>query len=309
LPDADHAPAFWSDVATAFKDDDGVIFELFNEPFPDSNRDSAAGWQCWSSGNCSVPVSCQAQPNRCGDAGPMTYTSVGMKSLVKTVRDAGAKNLILLGGLQYSNALTQWLTYRPDDANLAAAWHVYNNNSCANPACWNGAPATVAAQVPIVATEIGQNDCGGNFISAFMQWLDDHGQSYLAWSWDVYGGTCAPPDAGSMRPSPWPLISSYATGAPKNAYGQTYHDHLLSIDNAFSDAAALDAATGADGGFGDGAVLPDATSDSTAADTATDSAGDGAAATDTAIPDTAAPDDATPDVDGPDAAVSVGGDL
>ncbi len=50
MPDADHAVDFWTDVATTFANDDGVVFELYNEPFPDSNHDSTTAWQCWRDG-------------------------------------------------------------------------------------------------------------------------------------------------------------------------------------------------------------------------------------------------------------------
>jgi endoglucanase len=50
MPDLTNAPAFWTDVAGTFKGDGAVIFELFNEPYPDSNKDSTAGWQCWQQG-------------------------------------------------------------------------------------------------------------------------------------------------------------------------------------------------------------------------------------------------------------------
>src|SRR5438045_3424395 len=32
MPDADHSPAFWTSVATFFKADPAVLFELYNEP-------------------------------------------------------------------------------------------------------------------------------------------------------------------------------------------------------------------------------------------------------------------------------------
>ena len=35
MPDSAQAVPFWSSVATAFKDKDAVIFDLFNEPYPD----------------------------------------------------------------------------------------------------------------------------------------------------------------------------------------------------------------------------------------------------------------------------------
>src|SRR5215207_757626 len=35
MPDRDHSVTFWSQVANAFKTNSSVIFELFNEPYPD----------------------------------------------------------------------------------------------------------------------------------------------------------------------------------------------------------------------------------------------------------------------------------
>ncbi len=82
--------------------------------------------------------------------------------------------MILLGGLEYSNALTQWLAYAPVDptGNLGAAWHIYSNNACVADTCWDMAPEMVAATVPLVATEIGESDCMGGFITQVMNWLD-----------------------------------------------------------------------------------------------------------------------------------------
>jgi hypothetical protein len=150
----------------------------------------------------------------------LTYQAAGMQSLVDAIRAAGANQLVLLGGLEYSNALTQWLTYQPTDAqaNLAAAWHVYNYNACGSLSCYTTVVAPVAATVPVVATEIGEDDCSGAFISPLMAWLDSQWQSYAAWTWDTWGTAC-----GSYS-----LITSYA-GAATSPYGQTYHDHLASL--------------------------------------------------------------------------------
>lgn len=46
MADLDHGPAFWSSVATTFKEFPGVIFDLYNEP-------DVSNWECWQSG-CSV---------------------------------------------------------------------------------------------------------------------------------------------------------------------------------------------------------------------------------------------------------------
>src|SRR5438132_10294484 len=123
MPDLDHSATFWSQVATTFKGNDTVIFELFNEPFPDGNRDTAEAWTCWRGG---------------GTCAEVTFQVAGMQTLVSAVRDAGATNVIALGGARYSNALSQWLTYKPTDPlnNLVAAWHVYEFTPCNNVSCY-----------------------------------------------------------------------------------------------------------------------------------------------------------------------------
>ena len=57
-----------------------------------------------------------------------------MQSLVNAVRGAGASNVLMLGGVAYSNDLSQWLAHEPTDPlhNLAASWHSYNFNSCSS---------------------------------------------------------------------------------------------------------------------------------------------------------------------------------
>jgi hypothetical protein len=198
MPDADHALAFWGDVASTLGSHDNVIFEPFNEPYPDSNTDSDAAWECWQKG---------------GSCPGVGYESAGMQAIVDSIRNTGAKNVILLGGVTYSNSLSQWLAHMPDDPekNLGAAWHIYNFNACADAGCWDSNGAPVLAKVPVVATEIGENDCDGAFIEPLMSWLDAHGGGYVAWTWDTWG-YCLD------------LIQSY-DGKPTK-YGQAYKDHL-----------------------------------------------------------------------------------
>jgi subtilisin family serine protease len=50
---------------------------------------------------------------------------------------------------------------------------------------------------PFVATEIGESDCRGTFITPLMEFLDQHGLGYLAWSWNAFG-PCRP-TAGAVR--------------------------------------------------------------------------------------------------------------
>ena len=223
--DADYAATFWADVATTFLDDDGLILEPFNEPFPDGNKDSDAAWACWRDG-------CLANQYAVGSNTPTgMYQAAGMQSIVDAIRATGSTHIILLGGVQYSNALTQWLAHKPNDplGQLGAAWHLYQFNACVLPTCWDAAPAAVAAAVPLVATEIGEDDCMGVFVSPLMQWLDGHGAGYLAWSWNA-GTACMPaPMPGRGGGRPWAIVTSYSTGAPNGGYAQAFYDHLAGL--------------------------------------------------------------------------------
>ena len=199
--DRDHSVTFWTQVAAAFKGNDAVLLEPHNEPYPDNNSDTAAAWRCWRDG---------------GTCSGMSYQAAGMQEIVTAIRGTGATNVILLGGVEYSNALSQWLTYRPSDPlnNVAAAWHVYNFNVCASTTCWTNTVGLVAAQVPVVATEIGDDSCSATFMNSVMSWLDTRGLGYLAWTWDTWGTAC----------SDIALISDFA-GTP-TTYGQIYKTHL-----------------------------------------------------------------------------------
>jgi hypothetical protein len=208
MPDAAQAVPFWRSVARTFGGNDAVFFDLFNEPYPEraDNYNEAVGWQCWLHGGSSCIG--------------ISYPVAGMQTLVNTVRSTGAGNVIMLGGLAYSNDLTQWLQYEPSDPrhNLVASWHSYNFNTCAALACWTSQIAPVIARVPVVPGEIGENDCAGTYINPLMSWLDSTRTGYLAWTWDAWAGACA---TGPV------LITDY-NGAP-TAYGAAYQAHLKAL--------------------------------------------------------------------------------
>jgi endoglucanase len=207
MPDAAQSIPFWTSVARAFKSNDAVIFDLFNEPFPERAVGGSApeGWRCWLRGG--------------GACTGISYPVAGMQSLVTAIRAAGASNVIMLGGLEYANDLRQWLRHEPADPdhNLAAAWHSYNFNTCGTRSCWASQIAPVIAKVPVVAGEIGENDCADSYIRRLMKWLDARSTSYLAWAWNA-NFTC------SGGPG---LITGYS-GTP-TAYGAGYRSHLRSL--------------------------------------------------------------------------------
>ena len=81
--------------------------------------------------------------------------------------------------------------------------------------------------MPVVATEIGQDDCEGDFISPLMSFLDQHGGGYLAWSWNVQG-QCVAASNGNQG-NPWPLIDHFEAANPNSAYAAAFRDHVLEM--------------------------------------------------------------------------------
>jgi endoglucanase len=213
MADEDHSPAFWQSVASYFKDDHHLIFDLFNEPYPDSNRDTTAAWQCVRDGGTCPGVS---------------FPVAGMQQLVNVVRATGATQPLMIAGPQYAGDVDQWLQYEPADPlhQLVASVHIYEPGAapCAPAACWDAQLAPVAAQVPVVIGELGSKDCTAGSTEPLLNWSDGHGVSYLAWAWNV--GSC------SGEPS---LITNYG-GTPTQTYGQGYRDHLAGLTGTSSDS-------------------------------------------------------------------------
>jgi hypothetical protein len=214
MPDARYAPAFWASVARSFASNPAVIFDLFNEPYPDNNTDSAASWRCVLRGSAG------------GTCHGLGYQATGMQHLLDVVRHTGATNVVMVGGPQYAGDLDRWTQYAPADPlhQLAASIHIYWRNRahpdyspCYRATCWQQVLAPLSAHVPIVTGEFGELDCGDTLYPPFLRFADQHGISYLAWAW--FTGWCA------SEPS---LITSYRAGAP-TGYGAWYRKHLRSL--------------------------------------------------------------------------------
>jgi endoglucanase len=236
MPDADHAPTFWSQVAVAYAGNGSVIFDLFNEPF-------ITDWGCWLKGG-----SCAK------DNGGASFTSAGMATLLKAVRAAGAQNVVIMGGLGYSSDFSQWVASvnsiptlpSPLDGlsltNVAASWHEYDFGGTGCPSQYNGystsshcntgqmtaasasIPSVLSAGFPLVLGESGiaayqtttpfsaaQVSELETWYGGFLDWVEAQGQGYLAWDWNTSG-------------SPY-LLTSYS-GTPTPGFGVTYKAHL-----------------------------------------------------------------------------------
>lgn len=198
MANRDHSIDMWRSVAETFRDDHGLLFELFGEPSIDD-------WECWRDG--------------CDLNG---YPVAGMQSLVDAVRSAGATQPVIVSGLRYANDLSQWLEFAPTDpANqLAAGFHLYNFNACITVECWDAEIAPIIEVAPVVTTEFGEDLCTGQFIQSFVDWADPQELSYLAWGFNSQDSCSRGPalltdDAGSTTIS-----------------GEIYRNHLLTAASA-----------------------------------------------------------------------------
>lgn len=210
MADADHAPSFWSSVASSFRADPGVVFDLFNEPFLEtSNAQTPDPWACWRNG-CVVNA---------GNGIGAPWHSAGMQQLVDAVRGAGARQPVLVAGLRWADDMTGWLSHRPSDSagQEAASFHLYNFNACVTSACWDSQVVPVAAAVPVVTTELGENDCAHGFIDGYMAWADAHDVSYLGWAWNSDFNCNSGPG----------LVSDY--GGTPTGFGVGLKNHLAAL--------------------------------------------------------------------------------
>jgi hypothetical protein len=189
------------------------MFDLFSEP-------EQIPWPCWENG-CTI--------------GGQQY--VGMQHLVDAVRQTGARQPLLLGGVEWSSNLSEWLHYEPIDPlhQLIASVHTYSFTACGSTVCWNGELAKVAQHVPVVAGEFGASSCTPTFSKRFMKWADKHYVSYLAWAW--LPGPCT---------ISGPLISDYSGAS--TTYGAAVKEHFSALYAAGSGNVGSVTAAAAVGG-------------------------------------------------------------
>jgi endoglucanase len=205
MADAEHSLDFWRSVANEFRENHGVVFDLFNEPRPEVN------WACWENG-------CEVEDQYFG-----RYPVTGMRQLVEAVRSTGATQPLILSGTRWAQNLSGWLSHVPPDPDhaLIAANHTYQGVTECLRKC-KKAILNVHRKYPVVSSEIGETDCGSDYIDPYMDWADQHGISYLAWAW--YAG---PGLACNDGPS---LIEDYE-GTP-NPYGKGFREHLRALYRA-----------------------------------------------------------------------------
>jgi hypothetical protein len=228
MPDGDSI-RFWKGVAARYASRPGVIFDLFNEPH-------GVSWSCWRSGGCTTY---SATPGVLGLEGlpPVSYRAVGMQGLYDAVRSTGARNLVLVAGLDWAYDLSGVVHgYALRGFNIAYDTHIYIQWH-ATTTDWNVHVGAVAASYPVTATELGSIDCSTVVSAPLLQYLDApmgisaNRISWAVWSWNS-PGQCSQPS----------LIADWS-GTPLAGQGRLVHDSLAALASQAAAAAARPASS------------------------------------------------------------------
>lgn len=239
--DADHSLAFWSSVASAFKNNPAVLFELFNEPYlhtPDASDGVFAATPNPNleikAGGLTASYYMTLSSVLTGNQVKVSYSwqIAGYQAALDAVRATGATNVVIMGGQGYDNDETWWSSNPPSDPlkQLAMAMHCYYSGwgydltgSSRQFTAAQSIAVLAGPGVPVVLTEVGDQigsattgaGAAGAFITKVAAVADAQGWSVMAWTWNPWGGANT-------------LIQNIATYAPTQGDGTAYQSWLIS---------------------------------------------------------------------------------
>lgn len=173
-PTAAHVE-FWKDAATKYCEHPAVLFDLFNEPH-------GTTWEVWRDGGF------VAEEKKSADEDAfltpeerakkkLGFESVGMQRLIDTVRDAGAKNIVIVGGLDWAydlSGIAKGFAVSDRGGNgIVYSTHIYPWKRD-----WSGKVLLIAEKYPIFVGEVGADINKMSFIPASAQedpytWVPD----------------------------------------------------------------------------------------------------------------------------------------
>lgn len=90
MPD-DEVLRFWLDVSALYGNNPAVLFNLYNEPH-------GVSWEVWRNGGTVKTRLYNPETDQHEDG---EYEAVGHQTLIEAIRDAGARNVIVVGGLDW----------------------------------------------------------------------------------------------------------------------------------------------------------------------------------------------------------------
>lgn len=160
------ATSFWQTVADTYKNDGRIVFQLWCEPVS-----SAKPWK---------------------DKPGITWKDLKpfLNRLTKTIRQAGAENVVLATGDEWAYDLVGIRNSLLPDANTAYEWHAYADGQN-DPAEWARAIDRLDTVRPLIVTEWGYQPGSSEHFRGttegygipFLKFMNDHHLQWTAWCW------------------------------------------------------------------------------------------------------------------------------
>jgi aryl-phospho-beta-D-glucosidase BglC (GH1 family) len=206
MPDTGKDAAMWRDVAKLYRNDTGVLFDLYGEPYDIS-------WSTWLNGG-TISEGCYVigGPTLTKETG--RYRAIGMRALVKLIRAYAPNNVIIVSGITWGYDLSGISSgFALPDKNIVYSTHPFDHSN-KQPSDWYRAFGQTSARHPVIAGEFGSYDCGTRYNDLAINYFLKHHISWLAWSWQQ--GSCSGPS----------LLADWS-GAPSVPYGSYIKQRML----------------------------------------------------------------------------------
>jgi endoglucanase len=203
MPDQ-HSLLFWKSLASTYANVPWVLFDLYNETHDVS-------WDIWRDGG--------QVTDAVRGSGSKTYQAAGMQQVLDTIRSTGARNVCLVGGLDWAadfTCLYNGHALKDHNGNgLIYSYHYYTvKRYSVND--WAGRMKKAARLVPVIVGEFGNgprglpSDHGTQWIRHVFEVIQDSGYSWTAWSFHPSAG---PTILRSFNYEPTPAFGVYVKDA------------------------------------------------------------------------------------------------
>jgi aryl-phospho-beta-D-glucosidase BglC (GH1 family) len=176
MPD-ERSKQYWRTLATHYRDNSRVFFDLFNEPHD-------VDWPCWRNG-------CQIDQ----------WRAVGMQELYDTVRGAGFVNPVMVEGLDWGRDIAGVTPWKLDGTNVIYSVHPWYPDTAVSRV--DASIGKVLNELPVVVGEFGTvtpdystSACRPQQMRDLIDYFDAPGGDrtraigWIGWAWYAGGGAC-----------------------------------------------------------------------------------------------------------------------
>lgn len=189
MPD-DNSVIFWKGCASAFANNPAVLFDLYNEPY-------GVTWSVWRDGG---------DVTETDHGNTLHYHAVGLQTLLDTVRRAGARNLVVAGGLGWAYDLTGiadgYALKDPGGAGILYSTHIYPWKKD-----WDRFVGPVIGRYPVLVGEAGcspdpRQEDPKTWAPRLLEFVQKNRLNFTAWDLHPAAGPCLIKD-WNYTPTPY----------------------------------------------------------------------------------------------------------